>query len=71
MTYAYSKLIGRIAELGLSKEEFAIKIGISRTALYHKLQSNSEFTQDEILRIIDVLSIPKEEVPDYFFTLKV
>ncbi|WP_292018432.1 DUF739 family protein [Megasphaera sp. UBA4382] len=71
MKYNYSKLIGRLAEMGITRDEFASKIGVSRTALYNKMQSETEFTQDEIKKSVDVLNIPWNDISLYFFTLKV
>lgn len=71
MIYDYSKLIGRIAELGMTRNGFADAIGISRTSLYQKLRSVSEFTQREIQSAVTVLKLCYEDIPAYFFTLKV
>ena len=46
--YNYNKLLGRITELGMTKDDLAKKIGMSRTTLYYKLNCESEFTQEEI-----------------------
>lgn len=36
MTYDYSKLYGRMAEMGITREELARQLEISRSTLYSK-----------------------------------
>lgn len=69
--FNYSKLIGKIAEKGYTLDQFASLIGISRTSLYKKLKGESNFTQDEIYKIVDLLCISMDEIPSYFFTKNV
>lgn len=66
--FNYSKLSGRIAEKGYTLEQLSSLIGISRTSLYKKLKGESNFTQEEIYKIVDLLCIPVSEIPVYFFT---
>ena len=54
-----------------TKSTFAKKIGISYFSLYKKLNNNVSFTQNEIINIAKVLNISNEEIPEYFFKLKV
>ena len=69
MAYNYAKLIGRMAELNITRDALADAIGISRAALYHKLRSDTEFTQDEIKKCVEVLNMEQRDIPLYFFTL--
>lgn len=69
--YNYNKLLGRITELGMTKDDLAKKIGMSRTTLYYKLNCESEFTQEEIQRCAEVLDFPSQEIPLYFFNTSV
>lgn len=69
--YDYSKLLGRIAEKQRTRGECAVIAGMSKTSIYKKLASKTEFTQGEILDLAIDLDIPLEEVGAYFFTLKV
>lgn len=69
--YDYRKLLGKIKEVCGTQGEFAIQLGIGRTSLNHRLTGKLEFSQDEINRAMDILELPKEEIPTYFFTLKV
>lgn len=67
MSYNYSKLIGRIAEKGETRESLSRKIGISSVSLRSKLSGKTQFKQDEIVAIADVLDIAETEYPLYFF----
>ena len=67
VTYNYSKLIGRIAEKGFTRESLSENVGISPMALYNKLHSKSYFNQLEIDKIAELLDIESAEIPFYFF----
>lgn len=69
--YNYNKLLGKMAELGITKDDLAKKIGMSRTTLYFKLNCESEFTQDEIQKCAEILDFPRSEIPLYFFNTNV
>ena len=71
MDFSYDKLRGRIREKFGTQDEFAKKLGMSRTSLNLKLNNVSEFTQKEILRAASLLGISLSEIDEYFFTLKV
>lgn len=69
--YKYNKLFGRLAEMGLTREDYAKAIGTSRSSLAAKLNSQRDFTQAEISESVKVLNIHTSEIPQYFFTPKV
>ena len=71
MPFDYSKLLGRIKECGYTQEELAEKIGITKATMSLKLNNKAFFTQPEIEKIRKILSIARDEVGLYFFTLKV
>ena len=71
MQFDYSKLLGRIKECGYTQEELAEKIGITKATMSLKLNNKAFFTQPEIEKIRKILSIARDEVGLYFFTLKV
>ncbi len=71
MLYNYSKLIGRMAELKISQDTLAKRMGIGRSTLFNKLRSNTEFTQDEINACVKILNLKQAEIPEYFFTINV
>lgn len=68
MAYNYSKLIGRIAEKGETRESLCEKIGISSMTFRGRLHGKSPFNQDEIAKIAEVLDIGTPEIPLYFFS---
>ena len=71
MTFEYKKLRGKLAESYLTQSSLAQELNIGRTSLNRKLNNHIEFTQFEILRICNILKIPYNEIPQYFFTPKV
>lgn len=71
MAFAYDKLKGKIKEIFGTQEAFAIALGIARTSLYSKLNNNTEFTQTEMLKSLELLQVEKSEIDTYFFTPKV
>lgn len=66
----YSKLLGKMREKGETIGSLSQKIGISSNSLSNKLHGRSQFVQEEIVAICEVLLIDKEEIPIYFFTEK-
>lgn len=68
MIYDYSKLLGAIKERGLTQETLALNAGINSTTLNKKLHNKSQFKQNEIQAIMNILEIPLQEVIPYFFT---
>lgn len=71
MRWNYNKLRGKIKEVCGTQDAFAEKIGIGRVSLSQRLNNLIEFTQEEIFKSCEVLGIPLEEIPVYFFTLVV
>ena len=69
--FDYSKLLGRIKEICGTQKEFADRIGMSLTAVNERLRNKRDFTCTDICRACEVLFIPHEEIPAYFFVLKV
>lgn len=65
--YDYSKLIGRISEKRLTREALASRIGITDGALRDKLKGRTQFKQNEIVQIIDVLDLKPKDIASYFF----
>ena len=71
MAFAYDKLKGKIKEVFGTQEAFANALGIARTSLYSKLNNNTEFTQMEMFKALELLHLQKTEIDVYFFTPKV
>lgn len=71
MKWNYQKLRGKIKEVCGTQDNFSERLGIGRVSLSQRLNNQLEFTQEEIYKSCEILSINLEEVPDYFFTLQV
>ena len=69
--FDYSKLRGRIVEKFGAQGPFSIALGISEGTLSSRMMNKLPFTGDEIARACILLSIPFEEISQYFFTPKV
>ena len=67
MEFNNSKLRGKIRELFGTEQKFSDAIGISKSALSAKLNNNSEINRDEMLKMIDLLNIEKEDIFEIFF----
>ena len=66
----HSKLRGLIREKCGTQEAFAKAIDRSQCAVSQKLNGKSEWSADEIRRACEVLDIPAEDIPLYFFCPK-
>ena len=62
-----NKLKGRIVEVLGTREVFCEKMGVSHTTLYATLNGKRPFTVNEIIKACEVLDIPHDEIPTYFF----
>jgi len=67
ISFNFNKLKGRIVEILGSQQELAKKMEISGTTLSAKLNNQTEFKANEILLIAKLLSIPKNDITEYFF----
>ena len=71
MEYNYSKLNGKIKEVFGTQSAFAKAMEMGQTSLSLKLNNKAEWSQDEMEKAMDLLSIPRQSVRTYFFTHKV
>lgn len=71
MPYNYAKLLGRIVERVGTQSNFAAKIGLSERSVSLKLNGKVGWKQSEIAAVCDLLDIAENEIPAYFFALKV
>lgn len=71
MAYDYRKLLGRITELYGTQAKFSEAMGLSERSLSLKLNGKVAFKQPEITKACSLLEICENEIPTYFFTLKV
>lgn len=60
-------LKAKMVLLNVTTDELCTELGISRSAFYRKISGKSEFTRDEIQKIIEVLSMSTKETLDIFF----
>lgn len=67
MSWDYKKLRGKIKEKFDTQDKFASALGIGRVSLSQRLNNQLEFSQDEIFKSCEILSIDMSEVSDYFF----
>jgi hypothetical protein len=71
LTFDYRKLRGKIVEKYGSQTAFVLEYGVSENTFSMKMNNKVRFTSDDIVKISEMLDIPKEEVGIYFFTQKV
>lgn len=71
MSFDHSKLRGKIKEKYGTQDDFAAALGIGRVSLSQRLNNILDFTRREIDKSCELLEIPKEEIPIYFFVIKV
>lgn len=67
---SYAKLRGRIREVFGGQDAFAKALGMNPATLSKKLNGNSAWTVPEIESSCKSLSIPLNEVSEYFFSRK-
>lgn len=66
--FDYSNLIDAVCDKGISSKEVAEILGISERSYLLKLNNQEEFTQREISILVEnVLKLPPEFIPEYFF----
>lgn len=71
MKMDYSRLRGKIKEVFGTEGKFAKALGISPTALSAKLNNVVQFTQAQMNKACELLGIPLDQLPVYFFTPEV
>lgn len=69
--FDYSKIKGKIRELGLTQKEYAKYLGITETTLNLSFRNKRHFTQPEIAKTMQLFNEPIENMKHYFFTEKV
>lgn len=66
--FDYSKVRGRIREMGYTLRSLAPEVGISYQVLSTKLSKGAPIQSDLILSLSSALKIGDTEIKDYFFT---
>jgi len=69
--YDYTKLKERISNNGFTQEQVAKALNISKGAFSQKINGSVSFSQDDVIKISQMLKIPKTKLYEYFFTSKV
>ena len=67
----HDKLKGRIKEVLGTQSRLAEELDLDETTISNKINSNTYFTQKEILKICSILNISRDQIPEYFFKEKV
>lgn len=71
LVFNYSKLKGKIIEVCGTQGVFAEKMGLSERTISLKLANKIFFKQDEMVKALEILNIPLEELELYFFDAEV
>lgn len=71
MPYNYSALLGKIVEKYGTQARFSDAIGISEHSISQKLNGKTEWKQSEMDLACRLMGISKDDIPKYFFTVKV
>lgn len=71
MKYDYRKLCGRIVEKYNTRAAFASAMNMSERTLSAKLTGKRGWKQDNISDACKLLDITQQEIPTYFFAVKV
>ncbi|MCW6664550.1 DUF739 family protein [Aerococcaceae bacterium NML191219] len=71
MSFDFSKLSGRIVEKFGTQYNFSIAMGMSERTLSLKLNNKVSWKTAEVGEACELLDIPREEIPEYFFDVKV
>lgn len=66
--FNYRLLRGRIVTECETIGDFAKEFGCSRTLISNKLNNRLKFSTDDIVKICEILNIPRDEIGMYFFT---
>ena len=69
--YDYTKLKEKISSSGLTQEQVANALDITKGAFSQKINGIVAFSQDDVKNISKILKIPKTKLYEYFFTEKV
>lgn len=67
MSLKYAKLRGRIIEKYGSQTAFCKEVGISKTAMSNKMSGRTGFSQRDIVKWSELLSIDMGKINEYFF----
>lgn len=66
MRRKYCYLAGHLRQLDMTQNDLAHEIGISRTALNHRMTGRTPWTLEEMYQILHLLNAPDSELYLYF-----
>ena len=66
--FDYNKLRGRIREVFGTQSKYSEALHVSYATLSAKLNNQTDFTQGEISKSVELLQINSADIPAYFFT---
>lgn len=70
MQYDYSKLRGKIREVCHTQSNYADALKINKVTVSQKLNNKIKFSQDEIVKTVDILGIDISDIHSYFFNVQ-
>ena len=70
MSFNYARLRGKIREVLGSETALALALGMSRSTISMKLNGKAEWSQQEMLKVVELLGEPISEVNNLFFAQK-
>lgn len=70
MAFNYRKLKGRIVEICGTQSAFAKRMDKSERTISLKMKGKVPWTQDEIIKALEILELDADDVQDYFFVLE-
>ena len=68
--FDFSELLGRIIIKYGTRKAFAKAMGMKENVLGSRLQGKTNWTPEETLRACELLDIPLNEIPRFFYALK-
>lgn len=71
MIFNFDKLLGRIKEKYKTNAAFCLKLKISEKSFSEKINNKKDFRSREVVRMQQLLEIPKEEIPIFFYNYEV
>lgn len=71
MKFNYTRLRQTIYRNGLNQHKLAELLGISATSLSLKLNNHIEFSNKDIINIVNILNIDPAKIHLYFFDVNV
>jgi len=70
LSFDYSKLRGKIREIFGTEERSSKEMSPPTVSLSFKLNGKREWTQQEINRACELLTLERADIPEYFFNSK-